>query len=138
MADRQTNDVIIFERWTCHGGCAYQFQQDAKALGRSCQGCPSSTKLHARVLGTCRDVSFFQDGFGSFVREARIRLQITCLGRGMQLDAVIIGAMMAGLEDWRLGLGDSAESILEDKSSEMCLADLMERYMHKDRNVNLL
>lgn len=56
------------------------------------------------------------------MREARIRLQITGLGRGMQLDAVIIGAMMAGLEDWRLGLGDSAESILEDKSSEMCLA----------------
>ena len=60
--------------------------------------------------------------YGSFVRESRIRLQITGLGRGMQLDAVIIGAMMAGLEDWRLGLGDSAESILEDKPSEMCLA----------------
>ena len=48
------------------------------------------------------------------MREARIKLQIIGLGRGMQLDAVIIGAMMAGLEDWSLGPGDSAESILDD------------------------
>ena len=57
---------------------------------------------------------FFRVWYGSFVREARIKLQIIGLGRGMQLDAVIIGAMMAGLEDWSLGPGDSAESILDD------------------------